>query len=75
MVWALLISLTAACWYLALSKPNSRYPRDWRLKPFDLTEPEEQEFHGSVRKVVALTGAIFFSVCLVIALVAAFIQH
>jgi hypothetical protein len=60
---------------LALSKPKSHYRRDWRLKPFDLTEEEEQEFHGGVRKVVALTCAIFFSVCLITALVVAFAQH
>lgn len=68
MFWLVLGSITAACWYLALTTPTSSYPRDWRLKSFDLTPQEEQDFHSSVRKVVALTGAIFFSVCLVIVL-------
>ncbi len=67
----MLISLTAACWYLALKTPAGSYPRDWRLKPFHLRREEEQDFHISVRKVLALTGAIFFSVCLIIAVVVA----
>lgn len=69
MFWLLLILLTVVCWYLALSKPSGTYPRDWRLKPFHLKAEEEQDFHVSVRQVLALTGAIFFSVCLVIALI------
>jgi hypothetical protein len=75
MFWSLLTLLTAACWYLALTKRRSRYPRDLRLKPFDLTEQEEQEFQGGVRRVLSLTGAIFFSVCLIIALVFALVSR
>jgi hypothetical protein len=69
MFWLVLILLTAVCWYLALSKPSEIYQRDWRLKPFHLKAEEEQDFHVGVRQVVAFTGAIFFSVCLVIALI------
>jgi len=75
MIWAVLIFLTGACWYLVLSKRKSRYPRDWRLKPFDLTEQEEQEFLAGARKVLSLTGAIFFSVCLIMLLVFAFVPR
>jgi hypothetical protein len=75
MLWALLILLTAACWYLALNKRRSRYPRDWRLKAFDLTDLEGHEFQAGVRQVLALTGAIFFSVCLIIALVFALVSR
>jgi hypothetical protein len=32
-------------------------PRDWRLKPFHLNRQEEQDFHVSMRRVVALTCA------------------
>ena len=68
-MWLVLISVTAACWYLALTTPGKPYPRDWRLREFKLTPQEEQDFHVSVRKVLALSGAIFFSVCLILALV------
>lgn len=70
MFWLVLISLTVACWYFALKTPTTPYLRDWRLKPFHLAPEEEQDFHKSVRKTLALTGAIFFSVCILIALVA-----
>jgi hypothetical protein len=64
-----LFLLAIICWYLALTKPHHRYPRDWRLKPFDLTEQEEQDFHRGTRQVIALTCAIFFSVLLILALI------
>ena len=70
----MLISITAACWYFALTMPAKSYPRDWRLKEFHLTPQEEQDFHKSTRKVVALTGAIFFSGCLILALVLALVR-
>ena len=69
MFWLVLICLTVLCWYPALTKPAGAYQRDWRLKPFQLNAQEEGDFHLGVRKVVALTGAIFFSVCLVIAVI------
>jgi hypothetical protein len=71
----LLALITAACWYFALTKSSSRYARDWRLRPFHLSDKEEQEFHGGVRKVVALTCAIFFSVCLIISFVVALVRQ
>lgn len=73
--WMVLIFLTAACWYLALRTPAGTYPRDWRLKPFHLTRQEEQDFHKSVRRVLALAFAIFFSVCLIIALITALLPQ
>ena len=70
MYWLLLLTLvTAACWYLALTRSSKPYLRDRRLTPFRLTDQEEQDFHQGVRQVAALTGAIFLTVCLVIALV------
>jgi len=68
MFWLVLISITAACWYFALTTPSRSYPRDWRLKSFHLSPQEEHDFHVSVRKVLALTGAIFLSVCFLISL-------
>ena len=69
MLLIFLVLLAAGSWYFALSTPPKVYFRDWRLKSFDLTAKEEQDFHLSVRKVMALTGAIFFSVLAVLALV------
>jgi len=48
-------------------------PRDWRLKPFQLNRQEEQDFHVSMRRVVALTCAIFLTVCLCLALILALV--
>jgi len=48
-------------------------PRDWRLKPFHLNRQEEQDFHVSMRRVVALTCAIFLTVCLCLALIFALV--
>lgn len=69
MLWLVLIVLAAGAWYYGLSTPPKGFPRDWRLNSFQLTAEEEHSFHSGVRKLVGLTCAIFFSVCLVIAFV------
>ena len=69
MFWAFLVVVTAACWFLAFVKPVRSYPRDWRLKVFHLTRQEEQDFHFGVQRVIALTCAIFFTACLMLAAV------
>jgi hypothetical protein len=58
----------------SLTKRATLYPRDWRLKNLHLTQQEESEFKAGTRQVIALTCAIFFSVCLLIALIFTILQ-